>query len=358
MMKWTFTSEKACALQELCDAYGPSSSERNVQQILARRLSAAGLTCRGDAIGNLYVSAYQNSDFRIGVIAHCDEIGMQITDIDEHGLLRFRKLGGLRATSLIGHRVVVLTENGIVDGVVGCDPLQDNGTETGILVKTSDLWIDIGTESREESESHVSVGDFALFKSDFARLGKYRLVGKALDDRLGGFIMSELVMALASRISDADLVGISTVQEEINMGGIAACHEPLDVAIVVDVDFATDIPTTHADMGPLAIGYGVGMNRNADSNDVLQSIFCQVAKQLQIPVQATLSRNISGGTDATIARTLGNVATINVNIPLRYMHSHYEMCDIRDIEYTINAIIGLIEYISSHHIRNFVPWQQ
>ena len=357
-MKWIFTSEKECALQELCDAYGPSSSEKNVQQILARRLSATGLTCRGDAIGNLYASSYQNSDFRIGIIAHCDEIGMQITDIDERGLLRFRKLGGLRATSLIGHRIVILTDNGIIDGVVGCDPLQDNGTETGILVKTSDLWIDIGTESRDESESHVSIGDFALFKSDFMRLGKYRLIGKAFDDRLGGFIMSELVMALASRISDADLVGISTVQEEINMGGITACHEPLDVAIVVDVDFATDIPTAHADMGSLAIGYGVGINRNADSNGVLQSIFCQEAKRLKIPVQATLSRNISGGTDATIARTQGNIATMNVNIPLRYMHSHYEMCDIRDIEYTINAIIGLIEYISSHNIRNVVPEQQ
>lgn len=358
MMKWIYTDEKAHVLQELSGGYGPSSSEMHVQQILARRLSEAGLICRGDAIGNLYASSSNCSDFRIGIIAHCDEIGMQITDIDEHGLLRFRKLGGLRATSLIGHRVVILTKDGIVDGVVGCDPLQDNGTETGILVKTSDLWIDIGAESKEESVTQVSVGDFALFKSDFAQLGEHRLIGKALDNRLGGFIMSEVAIAIAPQISNASIVAISTVQEEINMGGIAACHEPLDVAIVVDVDFATDIPTTHTDMGSLAIGYGVGINRNADSNGVLQSIFCQEAKRLQIPVQATLSRNISGGTDATIVRTQGNIATINVNIPLRYMHSHYEMCDIRDIEYTINAIIGLIEYISSHHIRNFVPWQQ
>ena len=125
---------------------------------------------------------------------------MQITDIDEHGLLRFRKLGGLRATSLIGHKVVVLTRDGIIDGIVGCDPLQDNGTETGILVKTSDLWIDIGTESRDESELHVSVGDFALFKSDFVRLGKYRLIGKALDDRLGCTAPAEICGQLDDNI--------------------------------------------------------------------------------------------------------------------------------------------------------------
>ena len=155
-----------------------------------------------------------------------------------------------------------------------------------------------------------------------------------------------------------NVVAISTVQEEINMGGIAACHRPLDVAIVVDVDFATDIPTAHSDMGHLSLGGGIGINYNADSNSVLQRIFCEVAQRSNIPIQATLSRNISGGTDATIARTIGNTATLNINIPLRYMHSHYEMCDLRDVEWAVISIIKLIEHLNDNNIRNFVPWQQ
>lgn len=358
MKKWEFREDNGSLLKVLCESYAPSSSEVNVQKAIAQYLTSHGLECQGDAIGNLYASTNPSSDFHIGIIAHSDEVGVQITAIDDNGLLRFRKLGGLRATSLMGHRVVVLTANGEIEGIVGSDPLQDNGTETGILVKTSDLWIDVGMESKSECERLVAVGDFALLKSDLFTLGRHRLVSKSLDNRLGGFIMSEVTSYFAHNNIDIDVVAVSTVQEEINMGGIAACHKPFNVAIVVDVDFATDIPTAHTDMGRLSIGEGVGINYNADSNSVLQQIFCEVAKKNDIPVQATLSRNISGGTDATIARTIGNTATININIPLRYMHSHYEMCDIRDVEWAINAIINLIEHINNNNIRNFVPWLQ
>lgn len=358
MKKWEFSEDNESFLKVLCESYAPSSLEVNVQKEISQYLTAKGLECHGDAIGNLYASTKPSSDFHIGIIAHCDEVGVQITAIDDNGLLRFRKLGGLRATSLMGHRVVVLTDNGEVEGIVGSDPLQDNGTETGILVKTSDLWIDIGVESKSECEQLVALGDFALLKADLLTLGKHRLVSKSLDNRLGGFVMSEVASYFAHNNLDMDVVAISTVQEEINMGGIAACHMPLNVAIVVDVDFATDIPTAHTDMGKLSIGKGIGINYNADSNSVLQQILCEVAQKNNIPIQATLSRNISGGTDATIARTISNTATININIPLRYMHSHYEMCDIKDVDWAINAIIDLIEHINNNNIRNFVPWQQ
>lgn len=357
-MNWILGNDNKMLLKALCYSYAPSSDEVRAQRVIAKHLIDRGLECYGDAIGNLYASTNSASDFHIGIIAHSDEIGMQITAIDDNGLLRFRKLGGLRATSLIGHRVVVLSDSGLVDGIVGCDPLQDNGTDTGILVKTSDLWIDIGAESKQGCEEVVDIGDFALFKSDFYELGSHRVISKSLDNRLGSFIMSEVVSYFAHKPIDMNVVAISTVQEEINMGGIAACHRPLDVAIVVDVDFATDIPTAHSDMGHLSLGGGIGINYNADSNSVLQRIFCEVAQRSNIPIQATLSRNISGGTDATIARTIGNTATLNINIPLRYMHSHYEMCDLRDVEWAVISIIKLIEHLNDNNIRNFVPWQQ
>lgn len=357
-MKWTFNNTNRMLLKALCESYAPSSEEVRTQKIIANYFENKGVECWGDAMGNLYASTNSKCNFHIGIVAHSDEIAMQITDIDNNGLLRFRKVGGLRATSLIGHRVVVLGNNGIVEGIIGCDPLQDNGTDAGILVRTADLWIDLGGESKEESESMVSIGDFALFKSDFYYLGRNRIVSKSLDNRLGSFIMSEVVSHLLKSSLAVDVVAVSTVQEEINMGGIASCRTPLDVAIVVDVDFATDIPTAHTNMGNLFLGRGIGINYNADSNSVLQQYFCKIAKEHNIPIQATLSRNVSGGTDATIARTLGNVATLNINIPIRYMHSHYEMCDVRDVEHAINSIIHLIEYLNDNDIRNFIPWQQ
>lgn len=355
---WHFTEDSEQRLRALCGSYAPTSFEMAVQKTIADRFADMGLQCTGDAIGNLYASINEDADFKIGIAAHCDEIGIQVTEITGQGLLRFRKLGGLRATSLIGHRVAILTETGTIPGIIGCDPLQDNGTDNGILVKTSDLWIDIGTESAQESACAVKIGDYGVFESDFIKLGCNRIAAKSLDDRLGVFVMEEVMNILRNEKLTVGLTAISTVQEEISYRGASACTKHLDAAIVLDVDFTTDIPTEHSQTGLLELGKGVGINRNADSNIVLQNMFVNVAKESGIPVQPTLSRNVSGGTDATRMQTSGNTATLNINIPLRYMHSQYELCDRRDIEYAVRAVADLIKFIDNNQTaRTFVPWR-
>lgn len=355
---WSFTENSELRLKALCSTYAPTSYEMAVQKALADEFADMDIACSGDAIGNLYATINDDAEFKIGIIAHSDEIGIQITEITGQGLLRFRKIGSLRATSLIGHRVVILTNKGQIPGIIGCDPLQNNGTDTGILVKTSDLWVDIGAESEQECSDMVNVGDYGIFESDFIKLGTNRIASKAMDDRLGIFIMAEAMNVLRNENLSVGVTAISTVQEEISFRGAAACVKPLNMAIVLDVDFTTDVPTEHTNMGKLELGKGVGINRNADSNIVLQNIFIKVADECGIPVQPTLSRNVSGGTDATQMQLNGNIATLNINIPLRYMHSHYEMCDKRDIEYTVRAVVNLIKHIDNNkQLRNFVPWQ-
>lgn len=354
---WEFTEDKEQRLRILCDSYAPTSFEMAVQRTIADRFTSMGLPCTGDAIGNLYASINEDANFKIGIVAHCDEIGIQITEITGLGLLRFRKLGGLRATSLIGHRIVILTDAGAVPGVIGCDPLLDNGTDNGILVKTSNLWIDIGAESEQECTTTVKIGDYGVFESDFIKLKDNRIAAKSLDDRLGVFVMEEAVNILRNEKLTVGLTAVSTVQEEISYRGVSACTKHIDVAIVLDVDFTTDIPTLYSQIGYLELGKGVGINLNADSNIILQKAFVKVAEECGIPVQPTLSRNVSGGTDATRIQTSGNIATLNINIPLRYMHSHYEMCDKRDIGYAVDAVVNLIKYIDRNKESiNFVPW--
>ena len=355
---WKFSEESEQRLKSLCGVYAPSSYEMAVQKSVAKRFADMGITCTGDAIGNLYATINGDADFHIGIAAHCDEIGIQITEITGQGLLRFRKIGGLRATSLIGHRVVILTGSGEIPGIIGCDPLQNNGTDNGILVKTSDLWVDIGAGSEEECAAMVRTGDYGVFSSDYTRLGDNRIVAKSLDDRVGLFVMEEVMNILRRESLTIGVCAISTVQEEISYRGAAACSRQPDAVIVIDVDFTTDIPTEHTQMGSLELGQGVGINRNADSNAVLQKEFIRIADRCGIPVQTTLSRNVSGGTDATRMQTNGNTATLNINIPLRYMHSHCEMCDRRDIEYAVRAVVNLIKHINDNqNLRKFVPWQ-
>lgn len=355
---WNLSEEKEALLRCLCEAYAPTSHEMGIQKKLASCFHEIGIDCEGDSIGNLYASINEDAGFKVAIIAHADEICMQITEITSQGLLRFRKLGGLKATSLIGHKVVILSQKGVIEGIVGCDPLLNNETEAGLLVKTTDLWIDLGADSREECSAMVDVGDFVVFKSDYTLLGKNRIASKALDDRLGTFVMFQAMKLLKNEALTLGVTGISTVQEEIRLRGAAACRKHFDVAIIVDVDFATDLPIEHSGRGSLELGKGLGINLNADSNPVLLGILKKLMKEKRILMQTTLGRSISGGTDATQLQINGNIATLNINIPLRYMHSHYEVCDKRDIVSVIEVIIELIKYIDNNGIRNFVPWQQ
>ena len=344
-------------LEKLCKTYGPTSCEWAVQRLVAEECKSMQMNCEGDAIGNLYATWNNGGSLRIGLIAHADEIGMQVSGITDEGLLRFRKIGGLRATSLDGHHVVVLTRKGTLDGVIGSDPMNDNGTEKGILVSTGDLWIDIGAESRCEAEDLVEIGDLVVFNASVTRLGKHRIVSKALDDRLGLYVILRALQQLKSLSLKSEVVAISSVQEEISMRGIMASRKPLDVAIVLDVDYATDAPNAHAEMGRLVLGGGIGTNRNADSNPVLRSIVETVAIEEGVSLQQTISRNISGGTDATRLGTMGDIATLNLNVPLRYMHTHSEMCDIRDVEAAIGVVVSLVRQLDSMSKSTFIPWQ-
>lgn len=344
-------------LERLCSCSAPSSHEMELQGLLSHEFSTMGIACHGDAIGNLYARLNPDAPMQVALVAHADEIGLQITRIDEHGLLRYRKIGGLRCTSLFGHRVRILTDKGSVPGIVGCDPMQDNGTDNGILVKTSDQWIDIGAGSKQEAEQMIQIGDFVVFEPDYMRMGEHRIVSKALDDRLGTYVMMQVMRELKHNDLHIGITAISSVQEEISMRGIQACNVPFDAAIVIDVDFATDIPTTHTDMGLLKLGHGVGINLNADSNLIMQQHFCHVAEETGLPYQKTLSRNLSGGTDATKLQLGGNIATLNINVPLRYMHTHSEVCDERDVECAVRSISAFLSHLDKNGINNFVPWQ-
>lgn len=349
---WKFTKDKEALLKMLCSCPGPSSNEVVIQKCVARVVSDLGLSVRGDNIGNLYASKGEGKKLNVAVVAHCDEVGMQVVGVEKNGMLRFRKIGGLRPTSLPGHRVVVLTDKGLVDGIVGCDPLLDNETESGYVLKTSDLWIDTCGNS-----AGVKAGDFVVFREQFYVLNNTCIVSKALDDRVGVFIMLEILRMLNEADMDIHILGISSVQEEIQLRGVRAVSEDIDIAVVIDVDYASDQPAQHKNRDMLSLGGGPGICFNADSNPKLRSMLEEVANNNNIRIQRTVGGTISGGTDASQLQLRSNIATVNVSIPLRYMHTHSEICAIRDVEDAINMITEFIHQIDSRQLRSFIPWK-
>lgn len=345
-------------LRHLSVLWGPSTREMRVQQMLQKLHEAAGHEVKGDAQGNLFTVPSGKGRLRCGLVAHADEIGIQITSVEEPGIGRFRKLGGLRSTSLVGQRIKFVKPDGrVVRGIVCSDPMQDNGTDTGLLIKTSDLWVDVGAETVADFERRLPVGTFGAFDNDTLEiLSEHRLAGKALDDRCGLAVVMEAFEEC--RELPLDLVMVSTVQEELSLYGAKALPIDLDAAIVVDVDFAGDTPSALAESTPLALGEGPGLCISADSSPVLMDMARKVAKDSDIPMQITTGRSLSGGTDAAALRLKRATATLNVNIPLRNMHTANEIVDVRDLNNTLRLIKGVLTAISElEGPDDLVPWK-
>ena len=345
-------------LRHLSMIWGPSTREMRVQQKLRDMLLAHGHEVQGDALGNLFTAPSRRGSLRCGLVAHADEIGIQITSVEEPGIGRFRKLGGLRSTSLVGQRIKFVTDDGKeVCGIVCADPMQDNGTDNGLIIKTSDLWVDIGAESAADFEKRLPVGTFGAFDNDTAEmLSEHRLAGKALDDRCG--LAVALAAFEAARILPLDLVMVSTVQEELSLYGAKALPIDLDAAIVIDVDFASDTPSALAKNTHLTLGEGPGLCISADSSPILLNMARKVAEENDIPVQITTGRSLSGGTDAAALRLKRATATLNVNIPLRNMHTANEIVDVRDIYNALFLIFEVLTALSElEGPADLVPWK-
>lgn len=345
-------------LTELTTLSAPSCREWNVQRYIADKWGHLFSYVQGDAMGNLIAHTHPEARKKVAIVAHADEIGVQITDICPPGIARFRKIGGLRATSLIGQRLVFHTaDNSIVEGIVGCDPMQNNGTENGIIVKTSDLWIDIGAESEDEFKSRLAIGAFGSFApSPMINLGQHRFSSKSVDDRIGLTIAISVIESMASSV-EYDLMLISTVQEELNLYGAKSLTEKVDMAIVIDVDFASDTPSDLPEGNNLHLGKGIGLCVNADNSPILMNNMREICDKQRIPYQLTIGRSFSGGTDAAAIRLTGAVPCINVNIPLRYMHTANELFDVRDLEYAIQSIKAFLQNISLCNNDSLCPWK-
>lgn len=357
--KWTFNSAASKRLKHLIEIIAPSMDEQIMANYLREQWNNILGNIRIDVMGNLcalLTTEGKVEPLQIGVVAHMDTVAVQITNILSNGMLQFRSIG-LQPHTLLGQPMKVLTNNGIISGVIGFDPTSQYGQPKGLV--TDDLWLDIGASKSDDARQLVEVGNLAVLEPRIVEMGNNYLCGAGIDDKIGIFVLNECMNWFAEHSVPVNLHFIGTVQEELGLRGAntAISNLALDACIVIDVDYATDTPASHENqMGSLSLGKGVGLHAKADNNPVLRRIAKEVAAKEQIPYQITLGRFTYGGTDASPLQIQnGGVATLNVNIPCRYMHSPVEMCHKSDVESAIRLIISLVEELGARQQKSFIP---
>ncbi|MBQ9789560.1 MAG: M42 family metallopeptidase [Lentisphaeria bacterium] len=336
-------------LEDLMMSSSPSGYEEEAAAVFRKYLATFCDEVKTDVLGNTAGVLNRDAKLKVMLAGHYDEIGFQIVYISDEGLCYFRPNGGIDKLNIPSSEVNILTENGVVRGVIGKKPIHLlSAKERDLPVEIRDMWIDIGADNRKEAEKLVTIGDPVAMVPNFKFLSKNRFMSKGMDDKVGAFIVAEVMKNLSKRKLNVAVYGMGTVQEEVGLRGATTGTFAVDpqVGFAIDVGFATDLPDIPKKLlGDIKLGKGPELSRSADNNVVLGRIVRKVAKEHKIPYQDTASHRASGGTDAAqMQMTRGGVATCLISIPNRYMHSQVEICDIRDVE---NAIKILTETIAS-----------
>jgi putative aminopeptidase FrvX len=223
-------------------------------------------------------------------------------------------------------------------GVVGRKPIHlIKRDDREKAVKFEDLWVDIGATSRADAEQRLGVGDAGVIDSRVVDLPNNRLASRAIDDRIGAFVVLEALRRYAGNAGVAAVATVATTQEEIGFHGggalIAAGRIGPAMAIAVDVTHATDHPTADKkDSGDHKLGGGPVLARGSVISPVVFRLLRECASRLEVPytVQAAGRETSTDADFIHLAR--GGIATGLVSIPNRYMHSPSELVSLDDLD--------------------------
>jgi endoglucanase len=355
--------EKSLELMKtLMEAFGPSGFEREVNAACKEYMEPYADEVVVDKLGSVTFLAKGNDRPRILLAGHTDEVGFIVSSISKEGYLTFNTLGGWWSQVLLGQRVVMRTSKGMVHGIIASKPPHSlPPDERKKLVETRDMFIDIGATSEEEAvDSGVKVGDPIVPWSPFSVIQNGRVaMGKAFDDRIGAFVLMEAIRRIKEQgIEHPNTVyGSATVQEEVGLrGAYTTAHvvDP-DVALVLEVDIAGDVPGIKPHEALTKMGKGPGLityDRSMIPNQPLKEFVINVAKQVQIPLQ--LSQMAGGGTDAgRIHMNRAGCPSVVLTIPTRHIHSHVGLLSLKDTENAIRLVIELIKRLDLKTVDSF-----
>jgi endoglucanase len=324
--------------ERLLTAIGPSGHEVGAAEVWRDGCRAFTDDVGADHVGSSYARVNgTNNGPTLAIVGHIDEIGVHVTHIDDDGFLRFGQVGGWDPIQLVGQRITLLSKGGPVTGVIGKKPIHLMKDEDRKQVpELKSLHIDIGAASGEEARGRVRIGDVGVVAVSPIELPNGRIVSRALDNRVGCYVAAEAARLVAEAGgAPGDVVAMAVAQEETTFAGArtsAYAFEP-DLAIAVDVTFATDQPGV--DVGEITkheLGSGAVIARGTTLHPVVYDGLYDAAEAAGIAVTVE-SMGRGTGTDAdAIHISRAGIPTGVVSVPLRYMHSPVELVALADVD--------------------------
>jgi tetrahedral aminopeptidase len=333
----------------------PTGFEQSGQQIWLDYLKPYINDYMVDVYGTAVGIINPKGAYKVVIEAHADEISWFVNYITEEGYIYVRRNGGSDHQIAPSMRVNIYGSKGVVKGVFGWPAIHVRDAAKEEAPSLKNIFIDIGAESKKEVEAMgVHVGSVAVFQDELMELNKNYLTGRALDNRMGGYMIAEVARRLNENKKKLPfcLYVVNAVQEEIGLRGAEMISRRLkpDLAICTDVTHDTQSPMYNKkESGNLKCGSGpVVCYGPAVQNNVLNMII-DVANKKKIPFQRqAVSRSTGTDTDS-FAYSAEGVASALISLPLKYMHTTVETVHKEDVENVINLIYEVLLQVKPGH---------
>lgn len=299
-----------------------------------------------DNYGTAYGVINPGKDYKVVIEGHADEISWFVNHISDKGFIHVIRNGGMDHHIAPGKRVNIHTKDGFVRGVFGWPAIHTRRGKEGSALnpKVDNIFIDVGAADKKEIEDMgIHVGCVVTYDDELEILNNRYYVGRALDNRAGGFCIAEVARLLKENKIDLpfSLYVVNAVQEEIGLRGaemIANSIKP-DVAIVTDVCHDTNTPLVKPLIqGDIKSGKGPTLTYAPAVHNKLLNHVIAVAEKENIPFQRSASSRSTGTDTDAFAYSNGGVPSILISLPLRYMHTPVEMAHKDDVENVIKLM--------------------
>lgn len=294
----------------------------------------------GTAVGVINPDA----KYKVVIEGHADEISWYVNYITDNGLIYVIRNGGSDHQIAPSKIVNIHTKKGIVKGVFGWPAIHTRDKAKEETPKIENITIDVGAKNKEEVEKMgVHVGCVITYPDTFHILNTDKFVCRALDNRIGGFMIAQVARLLHENKKKLPfgLYITNSVQEEIGLRGAEMIAERIkpNVAIVTDVTHDTTTPMIDKKKeGHLELGLGPVVAYAPAVQQKLRDLITDTAEANKIPFQRSACSRATGTDTDAFAYSGAGVASALISLPLRYMHTTVEMVHKDDVENVIRLI--------------------
>ncbi|MEP5614297.1 MAG: M42 family metallopeptidase [Cyclobacteriaceae bacterium] len=306
-----------------------------------------------DTYGSVYGVINPKAKYKVVIEAHADEISWFVNYITDKGYIYVVRNGGSDHQIAPSMRVNLHTKKGPVKGVFGWPAIhvRKDKEDTPSL---KNICIDVGASNKEEVEKMgIHVGTVATFEDELIELNKKYIVGRALDNRAGGFMIAEVARRLKENKVKLPfgLYVVNSVQEEIGLRGAEMMAHRIkpDLAIVTDVTHDTQSPMyDKIASGDVTAGKGAAVTYGPAVQNNVRDMILKVAEKKKIAFQRIAASRTTGTDTDAFAYSDKGVASALISLPLKYMHTTVEMVHKDDVESVIKLIYETVVQVKNN----------